>query len=244
MRALLTAVRCEKGDVDGNLARHLALVDAAAADGCDLVLFPEMSLTGSARAALRVDAAAVRTLAAATAASGVAAVFGLIEDASGALFITQVVAAGGVVVAAQRKRHLGEGEEMFTASADRTPAVAVLAGVPTGVAICAEADAEYPFADAAGAGARLLCFAAAPGLHGRRVTESDWRAGFEWWRGHCLERLPARAQATGCPILVSTQAGATVDEDFPGWAALFDASGAIVAERSDWSEGSLVVDVC
>src|SRR4029453_7118263 len=110
--------------------------------------------------------------------------------------------------------------------------------------ICAEADVTYPFVDAAGAGAQVLCFAAAPGLYGRRVTESEWRDGFEWWRGYCLERLPARARATGCPILVSTQAGATVDEDFPGWAALFDASGAIVAERADWSEGTLVVDVC
>ena len=47
MRILLAAVTCEKGDVDGNLARHLEVLHEAAAASCDLALFPEMSLTGS-----------------------------------------------------------------------------------------------------------------------------------------------------------------------------------------------------
>jgi predicted amidohydrolase len=40
MRALLAAIRCDKGDVDGNLAAHLGLLDRAAAEGCALALFP------------------------------------------------------------------------------------------------------------------------------------------------------------------------------------------------------------
>ena len=68
-----------------------------------------------------------------------------------------------------------------------------------GVAICAEADVAFPFDDAAAAGAGVLCFAAAPGLHGRRETEDEWRNGFDWWRGHCLERLPAHARRVRCP---------------------------------------------
>lgn len=34
------------GDFDGNLARHLALVEVAASGGVDVVVFPELSLTG------------------------------------------------------------------------------------------------------------------------------------------------------------------------------------------------------
>ncbi len=48
MRALLAAIRCPKGDVEQNLAAHLGLLAEARAAGCALVLFPEMSLTGSA----------------------------------------------------------------------------------------------------------------------------------------------------------------------------------------------------
>jgi predicted amidohydrolase len=44
---MLAAIRCDKGDVDGNLATHLRLLRSAAAAGCDLAVFPEMSLTGS-----------------------------------------------------------------------------------------------------------------------------------------------------------------------------------------------------
>jgi Carbon-nitrogen hydrolase len=47
MRILLAAVNAQKGDLDGNLARHLAVLDQARAQGCDVAVFPELSLTGS-----------------------------------------------------------------------------------------------------------------------------------------------------------------------------------------------------
>ena len=57
VRLLLTAMRCVKGDLDGNARRHLDLLAAGRAAGCDLVLLPEMSLTGyDPEAAVRVDA--------------------------------------------------------------------------------------------------------------------------------------------------------------------------------------------
>ncbi|MBD3896282.1 NAD+ synthetase [Halomonas sp. ML-15] len=37
---------CELGDIDTNLARHRTLLDAARNDGCELLVFPELSLTG------------------------------------------------------------------------------------------------------------------------------------------------------------------------------------------------------
>jgi predicted amidohydrolase len=48
MRAVLTALNCTKGDIATNFAARLDVL--AAADG-GLVLFPEMSLTGSAKPA-------------------------------------------------------------------------------------------------------------------------------------------------------------------------------------------------
>jgi predicted amidohydrolase len=44
-------------------------------------------------------------------------------------------------------------------------------------------------------------------------------------------------------IALSTQAGATADEDFPGLAALIDPTGTVVAALPDWHEGTLLVDV-
>jgi predicted amidohydrolase len=47
VRCLLAAIRCSKIDINGNLGVHLRVLGQARAAGCDLVLFPEMSLTGS-----------------------------------------------------------------------------------------------------------------------------------------------------------------------------------------------------
>ena len=47
MRILLAAITCAKGDLDANLATNLAVLADASLAGADLVVFPEMSLTGS-----------------------------------------------------------------------------------------------------------------------------------------------------------------------------------------------------
>jgi len=47
VRILLAAINCAKGDLDANLAAHVAVLADASRTGADLVVFPEMSLTGS-----------------------------------------------------------------------------------------------------------------------------------------------------------------------------------------------------
>ncbi len=98
MRALLAAVQCDKGALTRNLAMHVRLLDEAARrGGCDIAVFPEMSLTGSVEPRSHPEDAivmgddAVGALARATD-SGVAALFGIAERRGGEFFITQVYA--------------------------------------------------------------------------------------------------------------------------------------------------------
>jgi len=87
VRCQLAAIRCEKGDVAGNLAAHLELVADAAAAGCQLALFPEMSLTGSANPAVSpehlipLDHPTIAKLAGASGQNGVGVCFGVAERA-------------------------------------------------------------------------------------------------------------------------------------------------------------------
>lgn len=84
----------------------------------------------------------------------------------------------------------------------------------------------------------------APGLHGpRKANDESWQGGFDWWRTSCIERHGRRAKELGLSIAVCTQAGATFDEDFPGWAALFGPDGEIVTELPDWRAGTLIVEI-
>ncbi|HEY6277030.1 MAG TPA: carbon-nitrogen hydrolase family protein [Streptosporangiaceae bacterium] len=248
MRALLAALRCEKGDIAGNLAAHLRLLAEARSSGCDLALFPEMSLTGSADPAthperlISFDHPAVRQLAAATGETGVAACFGMAERSrAGEPHITQVVASHGGLLGYQRKRYLGEGEEAFTAAT--TTGAFGLAGACFGVAICAEAGFDAPFNEAVAAGAGVMLFPAAPGLHGRRTDEASWRRGFAWWEESSLGDARRHARRLGLWVALAGQAGSTIDEDFPGLAGLVAPDGSVTARLPDWREGVLVTDI-
>jgi predicted amidohydrolase len=248
VRLLLSALRCEKGAVRENLREHERVMREAHDAGCALAVFPEMSLTGSVDPTrspaemLALDDPAVTAIAALTAELGVGAVFGISERAErGDAFITQVVADRGSIAGVQRKRHLGDDELAYTA--DDVDSTFDLGGARYAIAICAEGEVERPFAYAVRSSAKVVLFCAAPGLWGRRIDEAAWQRGWEWWRGHGLDRARRHAREHGLWIALATQAGSTRDEDFPGIAALVDPTGEIRAELSDWHPGALVVDL-
>ena len=248
VRILLTSITCEKGARDANLAGHVELIEKAVRSGCDVVAFPEFSLTGSVDPtrrpddAIALDDSVVGSLAAATKGRKVAAVFGIAERDGDEFFITEVVARDGDVVGRQRKRHLGEDEEAYTVSDN--PALVFETGEHrVGVIICAEAGVDHTWDATKAAGADIVLMCSAPGLYGRRTNEAEWRAGFEWWDGHGLGDARVNARRFGVWVGMATQAGATVDEDFPGIAALVAPDGAVVDRLPDWRPGTIVGDL-
>ncbi len=245
---LLAALRCEKGGASENLEQHRRVLADARDAGCAVAVFPEMSLTGSVDPSrhpehlVALDDPVIAELAAVTAATGVAAVFGISERGAGAAaYITQIVAARGRIVGVQRKRHLGDDEVGYTAADD--DATFEIAGARCAIAICAEGGVERPFAHAEDTDAEIVLFCAAPGLYGRRIDEAAWRRGWEWWRGCGIGDAQRHARERHLWIAIATQAGSTHDEDFPGVAALIDPDGNVCAELPDWREGTLIVDV-
>ena len=229
---LLTAVKCDKGDPVVNLGRHVRLLEVGKLAGCRLVVFPEMSLSGSVdpeqhpERALALDHPIVALLVEATRGRP-AALFGIGEAAAdGRFLITQLLASDGELRGVYRKRHLGEGEEAFSTGVH--DAVLRLDDRPVGVAICAESGVDTAFNDAAEAGAHVSFLCSAPGLHGRRLDDAARAEGFAWWLDNGLGDALRHARRCGLWIAMSTQAGATVDEDFPGLAALVSPSGEVV----------------
>ena len=99
------------GDVAANRRKHLEVIDAARAAGVDVLVFPEMSLTGHAagpdtlRLALRREDPLVAAIARAS--SAMCTVFGLIEEGPAAHFYNTAIAVrDGAIVAAHRKINL------------------------------------------------------------------------------------------------------------------------------------------
>jgi len=246
LRILLAAAEARKGDLGGNLARHLAVLEQARAQGCELAVFPELSLTGSVdprahpQRALPVEAGPVRALLAATWRTGVAAVFGIAERAGPAFHIAQLYGHDGRLGGVYRKRHLGEGEDGYQPG--EAPGVFQLGAARFGITLCAEGGVDHPWDDAAAGGASVILFCSAPGLYGRRTDERGWRDGHAWWLSAGLEDAIRHARRLGVPVAMATQAGSTEDEDFPGVAALVSPAGE-VARLPDWRAGSLVAEV-
>ena len=247
MRILLTAITCAKGDPEANLAAHLDLLFEARREGCDLAVFPEMSLTGSVdpihhpERALTLEDDVVRSMVDGTRRARVAALFGIGERRDDLSWITQVYACDGQVLDVQRKRHLGEDEDGFAVSSDT--ALFELGAARFGAILCAESRVDHTWDASCASGAALLLFSSAPGLHGRRTDEAAWRNGFEWWERVGLGDARQHARRLGVWVAMATQAGSTIDEDFPGLAALVAPTGEIVDRLPDWQPGTLVVDV-
>ena len=247
----LVQMRSEKGAIAQNLDTTAAALQQATEAGAAIVAFPEASLTGYAdpmaypHAVLRLDGPEVAAFVALTrSSSSVTAIAGLLEArAEGELpYITQIVAHDGALLGVYRKRTIPPEEAHLYApgpdSAANTP-ICSAAGVPFGLAVCADIDCPAVFADAARASARLVFECAAPGLYGEQATR-DWYAGYSWWREECRTKLARYARAYQLYVAVATAAGRTCDEDFPGGGYVFAPDGSCLTETADWREGMLV----
>src|SRR3954470_24775776 len=148
MKVAVAQMASVPGDIDANLRKHLDVVAAARAAGVELLLFPELSLTGHSpgadtlRLAVSRDHRVVREIA--KAAQEMVTVFGIIEEAAAAQFYNSAVAVqDGNVVFVHRKINLatyGKLEDgKHFAAGNRVDTFALTAPWLGAVMICADA---------------------------------------------------------------------------------------------------------
>ncbi|HMD91529.1 MAG TPA: carbon-nitrogen hydrolase family protein [Trebonia sp.] len=176
-------------DSSVNLSRVRAALGEAARGGAALAVFPEATMVrfGSDLRAVAeaLDGPFCAGLAAACAATGVAAVAGVFEPApDGRVYNTAVAFSGsGSLVASYRKLHLfdalGQRESDLVAPGS-APVIASLAGVPVGLEICY--DIRFPELS------RALAAGGAPLL----TVSAAWQAGL-FKEEHWVTLLRARA---------------------------------------------------
>jgi predicted amidohydrolase len=145
IRVALAQLAPVLGVLDDNLARHKELLSRARAAGADLVVFPELGLTGyqlqdlAAEVAMTADDPRLRDLAADTA--GLSAVVSFVEEADDhRLFISAALLEDGELRFIHRKLFLPTyglfDERRFFAAGDRLRAVDSRLGIRLGIAVC------------------------------------------------------------------------------------------------------------
>jgi predicted amidohydrolase len=241
-------MRCPKGQITRNLAEIDQRIRQAVTEQVNIICFPEMSITGyikpadSPDAVLTLESEAVHQFCAMTKGTDLTALAGIVEgNPAGQPFITQIVAARGEMQGYYRKINVADDELAWFAPASETP-LFEYQDVPFGVAICADVGHGDLFAAYAELGARLVLVGAAPGLYGSQQAR-DWQAGFDWWHGECERNLSKFSRAGSMCVAVATQAGRTIDEDFPGGGYVFSSAGELIAATPDWREGVLYARV-
>jgi predicted amidohydrolase len=244
----LIQMYCEKGAMAENLASTARTYAQAVARDVDIVGFPEMSISGYAdptrypEAILRLDGPEVAQVVEMTRGQPATLLAGLIEaNPAGKPFITHIAAHDGRLLGFYRKLTI-KGEEKEWFSPGNGVPVFTHGALTFGIAICADVGNRKVFAACARQGARVVFELAAPGLYGQQETR-NWQSGFEWWQGECQTHLSQYARDFGLWIAVATQAGRTVDEDFPGGGYLFAPDGRRLFATPDWSPGAAYLQV-
>jgi predicted amidohydrolase len=145
VRVALAQIAPRLGRLDENLARHHELLDEARANEADLVVFPELGLTGyqlqdlASEVSMRIDDRRLADLAAATADLSVVVSF-VEESADHRLFIAAALLEDGAICHVHRKLFLPTyglfDERRFFGHGDMLRAVPSRLGVGVGIAIC------------------------------------------------------------------------------------------------------------
>lgn len=231
MRVAVAQTRPMPGDVAHNLARHLALIELAADAAADLVIFPELSVTGyepklAARLAFAPDDARLDPCQAESDAREMVITVGVPARAAAGVEISQVVFRPGQPRLRYSKQLLHADEMPWFRAGDRQLVIEA-AGTRVVPAICYESLQPSHADGAARLGADLYAASVAKSATGLAGAERHY---------------PAIARKHSMWVVMSNCVGPCDDFVAAGRSAAWTPDGARVASLDDTSMGLLVVD--
>lgn len=239
VRLALAQINTTIGDLDGNRERILDAANRAAAQGADLVAFPELAVTGYPPEDLLLRSAFIRDARQSLErltdeAKGLPPLIVGCVDFDQHLYNAAVMVHGGRILGTYRKQRLpnyGVFDEERYFHPGHESLVFTIGGVPVGVTICE--DAWYPggpVSDQAIGGAQIVV----------NINASPFQSGKTRFR----ERMMGtRASDNTVAIAYVNQVGGQDELVFDGNSLVFDAEGEVLARAAAMEEDLLVVDV-
>ncbi len=239
IRVAMAQLNTVVGDLDGNVTRILGALDEAEQAGADVLVCPELAVTGYPPEDLVLkpgfvadNRAALDKIAART--GRCVAVIGFV-DAGRDLHNAAAICAHGEVQGIYRKRLLPNyavfDEQRTFVPGDEPLQLYVIAGVSVGVSICEDAwSPDGPIAAHAAGGAELVLNLNASPFYAGRVAERE-------------RMLATRAADASCALVYVNQVGGQDELVFDGASLVFDADGSLVARAPQFVEEVSIVDL-
>lgn len=233
LRLVLAQLDFTVGAVGANVEKMVQACDRAR-DECraDLVVFPELALTGYPPEDLLLNPSLhLRVLHGLEELKrrvrGVAAVFGYPHHASGGYFNSASVIADGKLIATCHKQHLpnyGVFDEQRYFTSGEGYAIAELRGVPLGITICEDLWSPGPIAAAAAAGACAIV----------NINASPYHLG-KWQEREAVVRQ--RVEEVGVPLIYLNLVGGQDELVFDGESFVMGADGQLTHRCPAFVEG-------
>jgi NAD+ synthase (glutamine-hydrolysing) len=238
LRVALAQINPTVGDLAGNAALISKYTEQAIAAAADVIVFPEMVLTGypvedlAMRASFRSASKEAMDQLASTLNPSIVSVVGYLDQSSkGAPQNKVAIVYGSKVVATYTKRHLpnyGVFDEFRNFVPGDSTLVIRIKGVDIGIAICE--DIWHSLADLA---ARTPGLVLVPNGSPYERNKDDVR----------LALVQKRAKEVGAPLAYVNMTGGQDDLVFDGDTIVVDAKGSVISRAAQFEDQLLVVDI-
>jgi predicted amidohydrolase len=248
LRIAIAQIAPVLGGLDENLERHRALIEEARAGGAQLVVFPELGLTGyllqdlAAEVAMRIDDPRLAKLAATT--RGLSAAVSFVEEsADHRLFIAAALIEDGEIRHVHRKLFLPTyglfDERRFFAAGDVLRAVPSRLGVGVGLAICEDFwHLGVPQILALDGAQLLLNLSSSPGRDLAATNEVGLGTATSW-----RTLMRTYAQLTTSFVVFCNRVGVEESFSFWGGSEVISPAGEPLFSAPLFEEGIFFVDV-
>jgi NAD+ synthase (glutamine-hydrolysing) len=239
LRVALAQMNPVVGDLDANAARMITSIGLANDAGADVVVFPELAITGYPPEDLLLkpgfvadNLAAVGKVASAT--ERCVAVVGFVDERLD-LYNAAAVCAEGEVRGVYHKQLLPNygvfDEQRYFATGGGATQLFGIGGVRVGISVCEDAwSPTGPIAEQAAAGAELIININASPYSAGRVAERE-------------RMLATRASDASCGLVYLNCVGGQDELVFDGASLVFDADGRVVASLPQFREAFEVFDI-
>ncbi len=239
LRIALLQLSQRIGDLSGNAEKMLEWRARAAAEGADLVMVPELQLTGYPPEDLVLKPEFVRQtmetaerLVDATVDGGPALLFGSIHAEGGVNHNCVILAEGGRIIGRRLKHELpnyGTFDEKRVFTPGPLPEPILFKGVKLGVPICEDIWAERVCSHLAKAGAEILL---SPNGSPYEVDKDSLRQ----------RQVRERVVETGLPLVYLNRIGGQDELVFDGSSFVTNDDGSIAVQLPDFEEAMVLTD--
>jgi len=237
-RIALAQIDTIVGDLAGNAGLIAAAARTARLERADILLTPELALTGyppedllSRGHFVRDTRAALDRLA--VECEGLTVVVGFVDDTGAVLSNAAAVLGGGSVQAVYRKRRLpnyGVFDEERYFEPGEAPLLFDVDGVSCALTICEDVWVPELVVEAAAMGASIVLNISASPFHAGKGSERE-------------EMLRARASASGVNLVYCNLVGGQDELVFDGRSVMIDDQGRVIARARAFAPDLLIADV-